>query len=198
MSLGNGVSAQNWLNYDYSYSGYASVYDDGLRIDISTDCGSTWDSIYGAIGPDLQTVPYEGSAWSPTCGSWASDSINLSNWGLNGDTIMVRFVAYNDYGNHFYLDNVYINGQNIIIGLDDENIDFHTSIYPNPTKDLLFIRTNAKKLEVEISNLIGEVIVTTTISNGLQKINLANQAKGVYLVKLKNDQRSEQRKIIIQ
>ena len=198
ISLGNGTSAQNWLTYDYAYSGYASGYDDGLRIDISTDCGSTWDSIYGAIGPDLQTVPYEGSAWSPTCGSWASDSINLSNWGLNGDTIMVRFVAINDYGNHFYLDNVNINGQNIIIGLDDENIDFHTSIYPNPTKDLLFIRTNAKKLEVEISNLIGEVIVTTTISNGLQKINLANQAKGVYLVKLKNDQRSEQRKIIIQ
>ena len=198
VSLGNGTSAQNWLTYDYAYSGYASGYDDGLRIDISTDCGSTWDSIYGAIGTDLQTIPYEGSAWSPTCGSWASDSINLSNWGLNGDTIMVRFVAINDYGNNFYLDNVNINGQNIIIGLYDENTDFHTSIYPNPTKDLLFIRTDAKKLEVEISNLIGQVIVTTTISNGLQQINLANQAKGVYLVKLKNGQKSEQRKIIIQ
>ena len=111
---------------------------------------------------------------------------------------MVRFVAINDYGNHFYLDNVNINGQNIIIGLEDKNTNFHTSIYPNPTKDLLFIRTDAKKLEVEISNLIGEVILTTTISNGLQQIDLANQAKGVYLIKLINGQKSEQRKIIIQ
>ena len=75
--------------------------------------------------------------------------------------------------------------------------------YPAPIqhiflKDLLFIRTDAKKLEVEISNLIGEVILTTTISNGLQQIDLANQAKGVYLIKLKNGQKSEQRKIIIQ
>jgi len=198
VSLGNGVSAQNWLTYDYAYSGYASGYDDGLRIDISTDCGSTWDSIYGAIGPDLQTVPYEAFAWSPTCGSWASDSINLSNWGLNGDTIMVRFVAINDYGNHFYLDNVNINGQNIIIGLDDEIKEFNTSIYPNPTKELFNIRTDANELEVEISNLMGEIIVTTTIRNGLQKINLANQAKGIYLVKLRNGHNTEQRKIIVQ
>ncbi|MDP7568211.1 MAG: PKD domain-containing protein, partial [Flavobacteriales bacterium] len=31
VALGNGSSAQNWLTYDYAYSGYASGYDDGLR-----------------------------------------------------------------------------------------------------------------------------------------------------------------------
>ena len=111
---------------------------------------------------------------------------------------MVRFVAINDYGNHFYLDNVNINGQNIIIGLDDEIKEFNTSIYPNPTKELFNIRTDANELEVEISNLMGEIIVTTTIRNGLQKINLANQAKGIYLVKLRNGYNTEQRKIIVQ
>lgn len=196
VSLGNGVSTQNWLTYDYAYSGYASGYDDGLRIDISTDCGSTWDSIYGAIGPDLQTVPYQSSAWYPTCGSWASDSINLSTWGLNGDTIMVRFVAINDYGNHFFMDNININGQNIILGVEDNNTNIHTSIYPNPTTGIFNIRTDLKKLEVEVYNLMGELITSTIVKNGLQQINLSNNAKGIYFVKLKSGTRIELRKLI--
>ena len=198
VSLGNGVSAQNWLTYDYSYSGYASGYDDGLRIDISTDCGSTWDSIYGAIGPDLQTVPYEGSAWSPTCGSWLSDSINLSTWGLNGDTIMVRFAAINDYGNHFYIDNININGQNILSIEESEIINTNTLIYPNPTKGIFTIRTDADELKVEISNLMGELVATTIVRNGVQQVNLSNHAKGIYFVKLKSGKKTEQRKIIVQ
>jgi len=198
VSLGNGVSAENWLTYDYAYSGYASGYDDGLRIEISTDCGNTWDSIYGAIGPDLQTVPYEGSAWSPTCGSWASDSINLSNWGLNGDTIMVRFVAINDYGNHFYMDNVNINGQNILAIEEGESNTFHTSIYPNPTKGLFTIRTDANNMKVEIYSTLGKLVASENIIGGLQQVDLSKQKKGIYFVKLMHNGKTEQRKLILQ
>jgi photosystem II stability/assembly factor-like uncharacterized protein len=114
--LGSGsFAAENLLTYDYAYSGYAAGYDDGFRIDISIDCGITWDSLYGAYGTDLQTVPYVGSAWYPTCGSWKKDTLNLSNFGLNGETIMIRFAAINDYGNRFFMDNVKVNGTNILL-----------------------------------------------------------------------------------
>jgi PKD repeat protein/photosystem II stability/assembly factor-like uncharacterized protein len=112
--IGSGAfPAENLLTYDYAYSGYAAGYDDGFRIDISTDCGITWDSLYGAYGTDLQTAPYVGSAWYPTCGSWKEDTLNLTNFGLNGETIMIRFAAINDYGNRFFMDNVKVNGTNI-------------------------------------------------------------------------------------
>ena len=198
VKLGAGTGAQNWLTYDYAYSGYAAGYDDGLRIDISTDCGSTWDSIYGAIGPDLQTTAYVGSPWYPTCGSWATDSINLSNWGLNGDTIMVRFVAINDYGNRFFMDNVNINGQNIISGLQDEFTNFHTSIYPNPTKGMFSIRTDVADLKVEIYTAFGRLVIKESVTGGLQQIDLSQQPKGIYFVKLMHDGKTEQRKLILQ
>ena len=54
-----------------------------------------------------------GSAWYPTCGSWKKDTLNLTNFGLNGETIMIRFTAINDYGNRFFMDNVKVNGTNI-------------------------------------------------------------------------------------
>ena len=198
VKLGSGANAENWLTYDYAYAGYAAGYDDGLRIEISTDCGATWDSIYGAIGPDLQTTGYVGSPWYPTCGSWATDSINLSNWGLNGDTIMVQFVAINDYGNRFFMDNVNINGQNILAIEDHDNTDYHTSIYPNPSKGIFSIRTDANSMEVEIYSTLGKLIAKENVIGGLQQIDLSQQPKGVYFVTLTHKGKTEQRKLVVQ
>ena len=124
IQLGSGsFPAENLLIYDYAYCGlnpppsWSHGSNDGFRIDISTDCGDTWDSIYGASGTDLQTTAVINTcsyyAWYPTCGSWKTDTINLTNLGLNGETIMIRFAAINDYGNRFFMDNVNINGTNI-------------------------------------------------------------------------------------
>ncbi len=197
IKLGGGNSAQNWLTYDYAYCGF-SGYADGFRIEISTDCGATWDSIYGASGTALQTTSYVNSPWYPTCGSWKTDSLDLTSFGYNGDTIMVGFVAINDYGNRFFMDNVNINGQNILVIEEGESNTFHTSIYPNPTKGVFNIRTDANKLEVEIYNLMGGLTTSRIVRNGLQQVNLSSHAKGIYFVKLKSGRKTEQRKLILQ
>ena len=196
VKLGGGTTAQNWLTYDYAYCGY-SGYADGLRIEISIDCGTTWDSIYGASGTALQTTGYVNSPWHPTCGTWASDSLDLTAHGYNGDTIMVRFVAINDYGNCFFMDNININGQNILQVQELED-SFHTSIYPNPTKGIFSIRTDSDNLEVSIYSTLGELVLKEKIIDGLKQIDLSNQSKGVYFVKLKSGDKTEQRKLIIQ
>ena len=196
-ALGNGINAKNWLTYDYAYSGYASGYDDGLRIDISTDCGTTWDSIYGALGPDLQTVPYESSAWFPTCGSWKTDSINLTNWGLNGDTIMIRFTAINDYGNHFYLDNIKINGLNILFNEENEIFN-QTKIYPNPSNGNINIKTNIDKLKIKIYSSLGELITEKKFEKSIKSIDFNRMPKGIYFIQLINHNNIETRKIVVQ
>jgi len=196
VKLGGGTTAQNWLTYDYAYCGY-SGYADGLRIEISTDCGATWDSIYGASGTALQTTGYVNSPWYPTCGTWATDSLDLTTHGYNGDTIMVRFVAINDYGNRFFMDNININGQNILQVQELEDA-FHTSIYPNPTKGIFSIRTDSDNLEVSIYSTLGELVLKEKIIDGLKQIDLSNQSKGIYFVKLKSGDKTEQIKLIIQ
>ena len=196
IKLGGGATAQNWLTYDYAYCGF-SGYADGLRIEISTDCGASWDSIYGASGTALQTTGYVNSPWYPTCGSWATDSLDLTSFGYNGDTIMVRFVAINDYGNRFFMDNVNINGQNIL-AVEDLKTTFHTSIYPNPTKGLFSIRTDVAELEIEIYTALGRLVLKENIIGGLKQIDLSKQTKGIYFVKLKHKGNTEQRKLVVQ
>ena len=186
------------MTYDYAYSGYASGYDDGLRIDISTNCGTSWDSIYGAFGPNLQTVPYESSAWTPTCGSWATDSINLSNLGLNGDTIMFRFAAINGYGNHFYLDNINVNGLNILFNEEKNEMFSQTKIYPNPSNGNINIKTNIDKLQIKIYSSLGELITEKNIEKNVKSIDFNRMPKGIYLIQLINQNNTEARKFIIQ
>ena len=186
-----------YLTYDYSYSGFSGAHSDGLRIDISNDCGSSWDSIFSAYGSDLATTSYQTSVWYPTCNSWKTDSINLTNLGYINDTIMIRFVAINDYGNQFYMDNVNINGKNI---LAIENIEklFHLYVFPNPTKGRFTIKTDIEKIEVNIYSTLGKLILREMIINGNNNIDLTEQESGVYFMQFNINGKPHQRKLILQ
>ena len=96
------------------------------------------------------------------------------------------------------MDNVNINGQNIIIGLEDEVTNFHTSIYPNTTKGMFSIRTDVADLKVEIYTALGILVIKESVTGGLQQIDLSQQPKGIYFVKLMHDGKTEQRKLILQ
>ena len=93
---------------------------------------------------------------------------------------------------------VNINGQNIISGLDDEVRDFHTSIYPNPTKGMFSIRTDVADLKVEIYTAFGRLVIKESVTGGLQQIDLSQQPKGIYFVKLMHKGKTEQRKLVVQ
>ncbi|MFL2576966.1 MAG: PKD domain-containing protein [Flavobacteriales bacterium] len=195
VKLGYGPAAINYLTYDYSYSGYSNAHSDGFRIDISSDCGHTWDSIYGASGLDLATTSYQSSVWYPTCNSWKTDSINLTSLGYNNDTIMIRFVAINDYGNQFYLDNVNIKGQNIVF---TENIDLHyIDLFPNPNKGTFEIKSDYIKLDYEIYNSVGELVQKGKISDLDNKIKMNNKSSGIYFVILSNTEISVTKKFSV-
>ena len=185
VKLGFGPSAENYLTYDYSYSGFSNAYDDGFRIDISNDCGYSWDSIYGASGANLATTSYQSSVWYPTCDSWKTDSINLTSLGYNNDTIMIRFVAINDYGNQFYLDNVNIKGQNILSNNNAKENDL--TLYPNPNNGSFHIISKHRNLDYEIYNLVGKRIKKGKINNQYRKIILSDITTGIYLAKFKNN-----------
>ena len=94
------------IHFDYAYARYASNYADGFRVDISTDCWVTYDSVFHAVGDSLSTVPDENTWWEPTdCADWKVNHIvDISNY--IGQNVQIRFVALNAWGNNFYMDNV--------------------------------------------------------------------------------------------
>lgn len=92
------------LTFDIAYAQYDQNSLDGLRIDISADCGETFQqTAYFRRGAALSTAGVSTSSFVPaSAGDWRSDTLDLTQY--TGNQIIIRFVALNENGNNLYLD----------------------------------------------------------------------------------------------
>ncbi len=167
------------LSFDYAYSQYQDSYLDGLRIDISTDCWNTYDTLFLKYGDSLETVPNHGNNWTPEgCADWSiANLIDISAYA--GQEVMVRFVAINDYGNSLFLDNINIQTNLGIAELDDVLFN----VYPNPNNGSFTIRHDLILPKMSVMSLEGKLIFEGELTESIVKMNL-NLAAGTYLIQL--------------
>lgn len=105
------VGLQNCtLRFDVAHARYSSAYIDSLEVLISTDCGSTWTSVYMKGGTVLATTPDNTSSFTPTNSQWRNESINLNTY-VGQANVIIAFRNRGHYGNNIYIDNVNISGQ---------------------------------------------------------------------------------------
>ncbi len=57
-------------------------------------------------------------------------------------------------------------------------------VYPNPSNGLFTIKnTSGSAIDVTVVNALGQVVLSKTISNENETINLKEQANGIYYLK---------------
>jgi len=128
---------------------------------------------------NVQNEPNTGSA----------RTVNLSSYaGQN-----VRIAFRNDSNDQYvmFLDNIKIAGNNILS--TTEVTKSVTSIYPNPTKGEINIKTDKKIKSSTVLDLSGKVLLQTSS----EKANISSFTKGTYLLKVEfADGTSQTEKII--
>ena len=71
-----------------------------------------------------------------------------------------------------------------IISVNDCNIKTNNfEIYPNPTDGILYINNITKLKNIEILNSLGQVVVSETIDNNKNSIDLSKLSNGLYFLK---------------
>jgi hypothetical protein len=76
--------------------------------------------------------------------------------------------------------------------IDDQN-QFDILIYPNPTNDKLFIQGLSSSSRVSIYNVLGKLVLSQTIS---KEIDVKQLSKGIYILKIADEQKEIVRKFI--
>ena len=189
----SGYSAPT-LNFDYAYATYSSGYQDGFRVDVSTDCGQTWNMIYFAFGDSLATIGPQTNWWEPSnCSDWfVNNTIDLSPY--SNQQIMIKFVAINGYGNNFYLDNINVIGAPSKIAEND--ITF-VNVYPNPSKGDFFVHHNMNNPNLEIFSIDGKMVYNKKLKETKERINIYLPS-GIYHLRLKDNNDIKNKELIIQ
>jgi len=74
--------------------------------------------------------------------------------------------------------------------LNEENtMGSEFSIFPNPVKNSLFINfpENVTSTQVMVFDILGKLVINTSIYQNNKALNLGTLSKGMYIVKLKGD-----------
>ena len=104
--------------------------------------------------------------------------IDLSAY--DGDQIYIAFVMEQNDGDNWFIDDVNVTGTLSTTSFSVESF----SIYPNPTKGVLNIVSNAQIALIEVYNILGDLVNTAENSN---KIDLSDLSVGTYFARISSD-----------
>lgn len=175
------------LTFDVAHRPYPSfAYKDSLRVDVSTDCGVTFDQVYLKVRTDLATGGLSSNEFFPEeADEWRTDSIDLSSY--IGTKALIQFVNIADRGNNIYLDNINLATGYTGVGQSSQVSDI--SVFPNPTSNYLTIDLGSKTtnpFEYNLIDLSGKNVLIGQVLTGENSVQiyLDGIAPGQYVLKV--------------
>jgi uncharacterized repeat protein (TIGR01451 family) len=88
------------------------------------------------------------------------------------------------------------------LSVKENKKDISLSVYPNPGSGKYLIELSEmadnSDLTIEVYNLLGELILNYKVQNNLTQIDLSNQAKGMYVLKIKGTEKPLNQRLIKQ
>ncbi|OFY05800.1 MAG: hypothetical protein A2W93_14850 [Bacteroidetes bacterium GWF2_43_63] len=98
------LGASPVLNFNVSYRQYTTETD-RLQVFISTDCGTSWTSLFDKNGTTLSTGAATTTYWRPAvAGDWRQETIALPAYA--SQTVMLKFTGTSNYGNNIWIDDI--------------------------------------------------------------------------------------------
>jgi hypothetical protein len=166
---------------------------DKLEIVYSTNCGSTWTTVWTKTGTQLASAPptANADAYVPAQADWKKWSVDMTAVPVGA---MIAFRGVGATGQNLFVDDV--NLRTGPTGVENIIATNTVSIYPNPAKEsatLEFTLNKGGKVTVNVLDAVGRVISTvsnTTMQQGAQHVSIPTStlAAGVYNISIQTEE----------
>lgn len=189
------AAANSSFEFDVAYAQFAASgtgSNDKLEVMVSTDCGTTWTSVWSKQGSALKThAPVDNGQFVPTAATdWRHEGFSLNNY--KNTNLYIKFKMTSDYGNFGFLDNFKVSNTTSIAEVVGEN---SVKVFPNPATDVVnvsFELTKGANVSVQVVDMVGRVVKTIADQNmnaGTQKLSVAttDMAPGIYNLKIQTE-----------
>jgi hypothetical protein len=154
-----------------------------LHIDIETNSGEYIQDVVPAIYGEQQTSQTD---------AYRTQTVDLSAYANKTINIHLKAKRGGNWDGDIAVDDVSINGDVILLPINDHETIEGIAIYPNlVTNNILYVKSN-ELLNYKITNLMGQVFAKGALSQ--QQINVSDLTSGTYFVELQgNNSRSIKR-----
>ena len=143
--------------------------------------------------------------------SWSGSPVPISTLAAGKDKLSVGLFLFNQVvivwsdgrnDNGIYAQNINTDGQvGVFTSVAESPIGSTLAVYPNPSSGCITIQgsTNNETLEAEVCNSLGQIVLKKDLGSiPYALIDLTQQPKGLYFVKLSTAGRVEVKKVIIE
>jgi hypothetical protein len=190
------VSGSATLEFYQAYAQTNASSNDKLEVVYSTNCGTSWTSLWSAQGAALATGPITANpgSWLPspsaTTSDWKLRSVSLNSLPANS---LLAFRATAGGGNNLFIDDVNIRAG----GLSVKPLATASSVavYPNPAREsatLEFSLSASSKVTVSVLDATGRtvsVVSDAQMQQGAQRLSIPTStlAAGLYNITIRTE-----------
>ncbi len=89
-------------------------------------------------------------------------------------------------GEGYFPVSVYLQGENTVLSVEDHNMVSY-DIFPNPAKESVTINCDNTIKTLQLFDIQGRLVETKTVNDLHSKMDISNQSKGVYFLKIETE-----------
>jgi hypothetical protein len=201
LDLSSVLTPQLSFQVAYTFWTVPYQYSDTLQVLISTDCGTTWTSVYQKWGTQLQTGPPLSSnsvGWVPNASEWRMETVSLSSF-QSASSAIIKFRNVTDYEDNLYVDDINIQNFN---GVEETAFANSISLFPNPTDGLLdiqFALGSKEDISIRIVDVLGQSVAGTneTSFGGNYRFDISGLESGIYFAEIRAGNRTVTKKVVL-
>lgn len=174
---------------------------DYVQFEVSINNGVSWIPQCGNFtnpGVSNQNGANNEPLYDGTQNTWVEETIELSDY--IGQLILLRYRLVTDDSlveDGFYFDDLRVNIIEDNLGVDDV-ISQNFKLFPNPTSDQLNINSLKENYDIGVYTIRGQLIYESQKNSGNIILDYSNYSKGVYLLNITSEGRTQTFKVIKQ